>query len=268
MSFPCKSVFIRCNKQTKEQMLTKSEAIVLHSLKYGEGRIITDMYTREHGRLSFIVNVPRSERSKIKKQYLQPLTLLSIECDVRQQQQLQKLRDASLLTPLPLLYSDAKKLTIGLFVAEFLYHALRDEQRDVPLFDYVRSSIEWLDGAEKSFANFHLVFLMRLSRFLGFYPNLEDEGDYFDLRGATFCATPPLHPDFLMSQEASRIRQLMRMDYPTMHLFRLSRMERNRILELLLLYYRLHLPGFPVLQSVNVLKELFNNNSNDNHDTQ
>ena len=218
-------------------MLTKSEAIVLHSLKYGEGRIITDMYTREHGRLSFIVPAPRSERSKIKKQYLQPLTLLSIECDVRPLQQLQKLRDASLLTPLPSLYSDAKKLTIGLFVAEFLYHALRDEQHDAPLFNYVRNSIEWLDGAEKNFANFHLVFLMRLSRFLGFYPNLEEENDYFD--------------------QASRIRLLMRMDYPTMHLFRLSRTERNRILELLLLYYRLHLPSFPALRSLSVLQELY-----------
>ena len=238
-------------------MLTKSEAIVLHSLKYGEGRIITDMYTREHGRLSFIVSAPRSERSKIKKQYLQPLTLLSIECDVRPQQQLQKLRDASLLTPLPSLYSDAKKLTIGLFAAEFLYPAMKGEQRNVPLFDYVRSSIEWLDGAEKSFANFHLVFLMRLSRFLGFYPNLEEEDTYFDMRGATFCGTPPLHPDFLMPQEAGRIKLLMRMDYPTMHLFRLSRMERNRILELLLLYYRLHLPDFPELRSLSVLQELY-----------
>lgn len=238
-------------------MLTKSEAIVLHSLKYGEGRIITDMFTRECGRLSFIVSAPRSERSKIKKQYLQPLTLLSIECDVRTQQQLQKLRDASLLTPLPSLYSDAKKLTIGLFVSEFLYHALKGEQRNETLFDYIRSSIEWLDGAEKNFVNFHLVFLMRLSRFLGFYPYLEEESDYFDLRGATFCPAPPLHRDFLMPQEASRIRLLMRMDYPTMHLFRLSRGERNRILELLLLYYQLHLPSFPALRSVSVLQELY-----------
>ena len=75
--------------------------------------------------------------------------------------------------------------------------------------------------------------------------------------GATFCATPPLHSDFLMPQEAGRIRLLMRMDYPTMHLFRLSRMERNRILELLLLYYRLHLPSFPALRSLSVLQELY-----------
>ena len=98
---------------------------------------------------------------------------------------------------------------------------------------------------------------MRLSRFLGFWPNLEDAGDYFDLRAATFCAAPPLHRDFLMPQEAGRIRLLMRMDYPTMHLFRLSRQERSRILELLLLYYRLHLPAFPELRSLSVLRELY-----------
>ncbi len=237
---------------------TKTEAIVLHALKYGEGRIIVDMFCREHGRLSFIVPAPRSERSRIKKQYLQPLTLLSIACDVRPQQQLQKLRDASLLTPLPSLLADQHKLSIALFVSEFLYHALRDEQCNVPLFDYVSSSIEWLDGTTGTAANFHLVFLMRLSRFLGFWPNLNENGSYFDLRGASFCSAPPLHRDYLMPQEADHIRVLMRMDYPTMHLFRLSRAERSRILQLLLHYYRLHLPAFPELRSTQILHELYN----------
>ena len=80
---------------------------------------------------------------------------------------------------------------------------------------------------------------------------------FFDLRGAVFCTAPPLHRDYLLPQEASRIGLLMRMDYPTMHLFRLSRAERNRILEILLLYYRLHLPAFPELQSLSVLKEIY-----------
>lgn len=241
-------------------MLVKTEAIVLHALKYGEKQLIVDMFTREHGRLSFIVPLPRSERSRIKKQYVQPLTLLALEADVQPQVQLQKLRDASLLSPLPSLLTHTTKLSISLFLSEFLYHALKGEQRNDLLFDYVRQSIEWLDGVtdeQGGCANFHLVFLMRLSRFLGFWPNLEDAGDYFDLRAATFCAAPPLHRDFLMPQEAGRIRLLMRMDYPTMHLFRLSRQERSRILELLLLYYRLHLPAFPELRSLSVLRELY-----------
>ena len=238
-------------------MLIKTEAIVLHALKYGEGRIIVDMYTRTDGRLSFIVSAPRSERSRMKKQYLQPLTLLSLECDVRPLQQLHKVRDAVLLTPLPHLLADAKKLAISLFVSEFLYHALKGEQQNTPLFDYVKDSLEWLDSARTAYVNFHLVFLMRLSRFLGFWPNLDTEGEYFDLRGATFCQAPPLHHDFLMPAEATHISQLMRMDFATMHLFQLNRAQRNRILELLLHYYRLHQPDFPELRSIAVLKELY-----------
>ena len=231
--------------------IIKTEAIVLHSLKYGEGRIIVDIFSREQGRLSLIVSAPRSERSKIKKQYLQPLTLLMLECDVRPQAQLQKVREATLLTPLPSLFSDAKKLSIGLFVSEFLYHALKGEQRNVPLFDYVRSSIEWLDAASGPFANFHLVLLMRMARFLGFYPNMESEGDYFDLSEGTFGQR---RDDRIAG---TTVRQLMRMDYPTMHLFHLSRQERLQILQTLLHYYELHLPAFPELRSLSVLKELY-----------
>ena len=259
-------------------MNTKSEAIVLHTLRYGDSRLIVDMFTREHGRLSFAVPAPRSSRSKLKKQYFQPLTLLHIEADVRPTQQLHRLKDASLLTPLPSLLADAQKLAIGLFIAEFLYHALRQEQCNVPLFDYVRSSIEWLDSRRDRYANFHLVFLMHLSRFLGFFPNLtlpmskeqlvtsndgcpqgkkDDAGCYFDLRAATFCAAPPLHRDYLLPEEAARISTMMRMDYATMHLFRLSRQQRNRILDIIEQYYRLHLPSLPELRSLPVLRELF-----------
>lgn len=243
--------------------MTKTSAIVLRSLKYGDKRVIVDMFTRQHGRLSYIVPLPTSARSKIKKQYFQPLTLLNIEGKLRPQSQLQHLDDASLLVPLPSLLTVPTKLALGLFVAEFLCHALRDEQQNEPLFDYIQGSIEWLDAASQSYANFHLVFLMRLSRFLGFYPNLSHFSPltsqfYFDLRNATFCTEPPLHRDFLMPEEASRIKILMRMDFYTMHLYRLSRAERNRILEILLLYYRLHLPAIPELRSLSVLHELFN----------
>lgn len=49
----------------------------------------------------------------------------------------------------------------------------------------------------------------------------------------------------------------MRMDYPTMHLFHMSHTDRNRLLEVALVYYRLHLPDFPDLRSLSVLQELY-----------
>lgn len=250
-------------------MLSKTEAIVLHAIKYGDKKVIVDMFTRQHGRLSFVVTLPKTAQGKLKKQYFQPLTLLTIEADVRPQLQLQKLRDASILTPLPTLLSNPAKLSISLFLSEFLFHALKGEQQNAPLFDYVASGIQWLDESERGYANFHLTFLMHLSRFLGFYPNLEERGElrvesgesvqnlYFDLRAATFCGAPPLHRDFLMPDEAGMLRLMMRMDFATMHLFRLNREQRGRCIEVALQFYRLHLPDFPDLRSLDVLKELW-----------
>ena len=240
-------------------MLTKTQAVVLHSLKYGETRLIVDMYTRSHGRLSFVVPLPKTPKGKLKKQFFQPLTLLTIETDVRPRLQLQKLNSATILTPLISLQTHPSKLCITLFLAEFLYHALKGEQQNEPLFDYVISSLQWLDGCEGMVANFHLVFLMRLARFLGFYPNLDGYslGCYFDLRASTFCKEPPVHRDLLLPAEAEKVQLMMRMDYATMHVYQLSHHDRNRLLDIALTYYRIHLPAFPELRSLGVLQEMW-----------
>ena len=119
---------------------------MLHSLKYGETRLIVDMFTRSHGHLSFIVNIPKSSKSKFKKQFFQPLSLLEIETDIRPKLQLQKLADVRLSSPFSSIPFDAHKLAISLFLSEFLYHALRSEQRNEPLFDYIVNSLQWFDG--------------------------------------------------------------------------------------------------------------------------
>ena len=240
-------------------MLTKTQAIVLHAIKYGETRLIVDMFTKVFGRQAFIVSIPKTPKGKVKKQFFQPLTILEIETDIRPRQQLQKLHDVRLAAPFASIPFEPDKLAISLFVAEFLYYALRSEQRNELLYEYLENSIVWLDGQQSSFANFHLVFLLRLTRFLGFYPNLDDykDGDYFDLRESVFMSMPPVHRDFLHPEEAQKVQLMMRMDFPTMHLFRMSHQERNRLLEVSLKYYRLHLPDFPEMKSIVVLQALY-----------
>ena len=240
-------------------MLTKTQAIVLHAIKYGETRLIVDMFIKVFGRQAFIVSIPKTPKGKVKKQFFQPLTILEIETDIRPRQQLQKLHDVRLAAPFASIPFEPDKLAISLFVAEFLYYALRSEQRNELLYEYLENSIVWLDGQQSSFANFHLVFLLRLTRFLGFYPNLDDykDGDYFDLRESVFMPMPPVHRDFLHPEEAQKVQLMMRMDFPTMHLFRMSHQERNRLLEVSLKYYRLHLPDFPEMKSIEVLQALY-----------
>ena len=144
------------------------------------------------------------------------MTLLEVECDVRQNVQLQKLKDAHLLTAYTSIPYSPEKLALSLFIAEF-YHALRSEQQDnrsscLRLRPTCSGSTPW----EVGFANFHLTLLMRMSRFLGFYPNLDDyvDGCVFDLRTATFSLQVPTHRDFLDSHDSQLIHTLMRMDFP------------------------------------------------------
>ena len=80
---------------------------------------------------------------------------------------------------------------------------------------------------------------------------------FFDLREGRFCSVAPTHRDFLQPDEARLIHLMMRMDYPTMHLFRLSRTDRHRITNVLLQYYKQHLPDFPELKSLAVLQQLW-----------
>ena len=90
-------------------------------------------------------------------------------------------------------------------------------------------------------------------------PNVEDaqQGDYFDLRAACFVRQQPPHPDFLRPEDAALVPKLMRMRYDSMRFFKFAGKERSRLLEYINLYYRLHVPNFPELNSLAVLKEMF-----------
>ncbi len=240
-------------------MFQKNTGIVLHTIKYNDTSIIVDIYTKQNGRMSFLATIPRSKKAAVKTVLFQPLSVVEFETDYRPNVNLNRIREVKSILPFQSIPYHPYKSAIALFIAEFLYRALREEATNAPLFAYLHNSIEWLDACNKDFANFHLVFLMRLSRFLGLYPNIEDyhPGDYFDLINACFTSLPPMHHAFIRPDEAHSLLQLMRMNYETMHLFGMNRTERNRCLSIINDYYRLHLPDFPVLKSIEILQELF-----------
>ncbi len=240
-------------------MLIKTKAIVLHSFKFGESKMITDLLTESNGRLSCITHISGSAKAKVKKQFFQPLTILEMEIDMRRQKNLHTIKEARISVPFFSIPFDAYKLSIALFTAEFLSRATRYEQSDALLYKYVESSVRWLDGVSDRFSNFHLVFMMRMTRFAGFFPNLDDyvPNCCFDMRNGCFTPYPPPHKDFLGPEESMKIRLLMRMNYETMHLYAMSRTERNRCVDVILDFYRLHVPDFKEIKSLDVLKELF-----------
>ena len=240
-------------------MIIKTRAIVLHSFKFGENKIIVDLFTEEHGRVSFVTKISSSAKAKIKKQYFQPFSILDVEYDYRQKQGLQKFKYVGIAFPFVSVPFDQYKMVISLFLAEFTFYAIRGEQKNTPLFGYVMNSLKWLDSCSSGFSNFHLVYMIHLLKFIGFYPNLDDyeKGFYFDLRSGCYISMPPFHREYLSADDTSLLSTFCRMDYSNMHFFKMSHIDRNRLVDVVLSYYRLHVPKFPELKSYDVLKELY-----------
>ncbi len=239
--------------------MTRSRAIVLHIQRYNDEAMIADVLTEECGCVGMMVRVSRSRRAAVRHTLFRPLAVLEIVWDHRPHASLQRPRAAQTALPLSSVPYHPLKSAVALFLSEFLHHAVRTERDCREVFDYVARSVEWLDTCEEGFANFHLVFLLRLTRFLGIEPNTEGaaEGSYFDLRSSCFVPAQPLHADFLRPEDARLVPLLLRMSYGNMRVFRFSGTERSRLLSCLNTYYRLHLPGFPELRSLAVLREMF-----------
>lgn len=237
----------------------KTPALVLSTVNYGDRQLIVDLLTREAGRQSFIVRLSQSPHGRVHRRLFQPLTLLDADFTLRPNRTLQRFSEVRMARPWTSLTADPYKMPVVFFVAEFLRHATRDEQDVATLFDYVVDSVEWLDMASEGYANFHLVFMIRLSMFLGFFPNLEsyEPGACFDLRSGCFSTTVPPHPDYIQADEAEAMVGLMRLSFTTMRLFRMSREQRNRCVDVILEFYRLHIPAFPELKTLGVVRELF-----------
>lgn len=240
-------------------MPEKTLGVVLRALKYDDNSLIVDIYTATRGMVAFLVRLPKSRKAAVKGVFFRPLSVLELVFDYRQKSALQRVKDVRFAYTYRSLPYEPYKSAMALFLSEFLDRALKHESDNDPLFSYMLYSLQWLDASERAFSNFHLVFITRLTRFLGFYPNVEawHEGCFFDMVNACFVPARPFHHACLEPREAALIPLFMRMNYDSMRFFAMNRAERERYLEVLNEYYRLHLPEFPALKSPEVLKEVF-----------
>ena len=239
-------------------MIIDDEILIFHALRYSDDQLIVEGLARNYGRVSFMVRISHAPRAKVRHVIFQPMAVLEVQWEENPRAKLMRPIAARVSQPWSSLHTSPIKAAITLFLAEFLLQVCRNEQSGELFFDYLLHSLTWLDTAEEGFANFHLLFLMRLAQFLGIAPNTSDTGlPFFDLLAAEFVSRAPAHAYYIYGDEARAFEQLLRMNFSTMHLFQLTRTQRNRILELILTYYRLHIPSLPELKSWEVLREIF-----------
>lgn len=237
---------------------SSSRAIVIRTVKYGDNRLIVDFLTRSEGRLSVAVKASSRGKTGVVRQLFQPLNILDIEYSRTPRNDMARLVEAHIGETYCSLPFEGVKMSLAFFVAELLNYATRDLHADSRLYDFVERSLLWLDMAEGSVSNFHLMLMVHLMPFLGFQPDTEgySDGNLFDMREGAFCHTVPLHGDYLAPDEARKMLSLMRMSAHNMHLFRMTRDERNRATDLMLRFYGIHLPSFGEMKSLPVLRSL------------
>lgn len=240
-------------------MLYKTRAIVLHSMPYNDKYSIIYMYTEQFGRVSYMVSRSRSKRSTLSLSLFMPLSVLEMEVDHKNNREIHRIREAKACFPLLELSCNPVKNVLALFLAEVLFRVVKETESDPALFDFLYQSVRLLELARKGVANFHLVFLLRLLHYLGIFPNAESyrTGSYFDMLNAVFTDSVPMHKHFLDASESQVFTSLLRISFENMHAFAFSRKDRVRIVNVLIDYYRLHLPEFPELRSVAVMQSLF-----------
>lgn len=232
------------------------KAIVLTSTLYSDNSYMLNLFTDELGYV--VVSVKVGRRSKVRLSHIQPLTLLSVELYGRPSQQVMHITECVALAGCESLATNPAKILVSQFLAEFLNHTLRLYQKDASLFDFIFDSIKTYNSIERGQANFHLIFLVKMTHYLGFFPNLEglDNGVCFDLENGCFIRQLPLHNNYLQPNDTMAFVHLMRLDYNTMYLYDINRKQRNNILDYIVKYYKLHLAEFGDLKSLDILREI------------
>jgi DNA repair protein RecO (recombination protein O) len=240
-------------------MLITTPAIVISSVKFGEADLIVKCLTKAEGLKSYILKgILKSKKGKFRTAYFQPLTLLDISSNHKNKGTLEYLLDAKVSRPYNTLHNQVVKSSLVLFLSEVLKQCIVEEEKNEKLFDFLVKSFHWLDGNEQ-IANFHLLFLLKLSDFLGFYP---DESTLklpvFNLMDGIFQNEVTNIYCVETNSENPLFKRLFGINFDALKDLKPTKKEREACLQLLLLYFQLHLQGFKPPKSLSVLNQIFN----------
>ncbi|RVU00333.1 DNA repair protein RecO [Mucilaginibacter limnophilus] len=241
-------------------MVHKTRGIIFKTTDYSESSVIVQVFTEKFGMQSYIINGVKKPKAKIPRNMLQPLHLVDMVVyhkNAGSVQRISELKNSPVLQTIPY---DVIKSCIAIFLNEVLYKAVRQQSADEQLFDFVFNAIEWLDHQNDGLANFHLLFLLQLTRYLGFYPDKAGAKDaaYFDMKNGVFSNYKPDGVLYLSPPHTQNLIKLLQSGFGASAQIRLSNDERRYMINKLLEYYALHIEGFGSIRSHEVLEDVLN----------
>lgn len=236
-------------------MLVKTKAIVISSLRYQDKSLIVKCFTESDGLKSyFIRDAFNAKKNSQKIALFQPLNILEIEAQHKNKGSLEYFKEVRLAHPYYTLTTDITKTTIAIFLSEMLHHSIKEEEKNQSFYAFLETALLWLDSHEE-IVNFHLILMLEITKFLGFYPDTSlNSHEFFEMTEGVFTAYHSI--SCLTAGETVLLKRLMGLKLDnSIKSFHVS--ERQALLKILLDYYAFHLDGFKRPKSLEVLKEVF-----------
>lgn len=236
-------------------MVIQTKAIVLQALKYQDKSLIVRCLTKEVGVQSFFIrNAFSKGKSAAKIAYFQPLMLLDINFTFKNKGGMEYFKEVKVDQVYQSLYYDFSKNSIAIFVSEMLSMIVSEQERDEQFYDFIEAALLWLDTHEET-ANFHLLLLVELTKYIGFYPDSSAIAcHYFDLFEG--CFTNVHSASCLDGEETFLFKRLLELGFDSDQKIFSSR-DRKTLLAILMKYYEVHFTAFKKPKSLEVLKEVF-----------
>ena len=238
-------------------MQVNTKAIVISAVKYGDSSLIVKCYTQQDGLKSYLLQgILKRKKGKVNKSLFFPLSILQINASHNNKGSLNSISEARVLYPFLTLHVDLIKQSIVFFLSEFLSTILAEEEgENEVLFDFLENTIVWLDHHDYV-ANFHLVFLIQLTKCLGFYPDTthQEKGYFFDLSGGKYVIRNGAN--VIQGEMLTLFNNALNLKFDDLETKRFSKNQRGLVLDVLLKYYQLHLSYFRRPKSLDILSKI------------
>ncbi len=239
-------------------MIVSTKAIVFTSIKYSDSDLIVSCFTEKEGIKSYMLRgILKSKKGKLKTSYFQPLTQLELVAFHKNKGTLESIREAKVLYPYKTLHTEIVKSGMVLFLAEMLKNRIQEEESNKNLYEFLENAFIWLDN-HQDIANFHILFLLKLSSHLGFYPDSTNiDAQCFNLLDGCFEKNQ-MNKYSESGKVVTQFKAFFGINFDAISQIKLTKKERLDVLNLLLIYYQLHLQGYKKPKSLLVLNQLFN----------
>ncbi|WP_418602197.1 DNA repair protein RecO [Hwangdonia sp.] len=238
-------------------MLLSTNAIVLSKLKYRDNDLIVKCYTEQLGVVSFLLRgVFKSKKGSSKIAYFQLLSQLQMQIDYKENRSLQGIKEVKLHHLYTSLHANVYKSSIALFLAEVLANTLKEEEQNSNLFSYIETTLLWLD-AQTEYSNFHLLFLLNLTKYLGFYPEeIHSSYNYLNLLDGKF-ETKQYGKYTVSGENLTLLKTLLGTTFDGLSSVKINAKQRQSFLSMILLYFELHLGSFKTPKSLQIFNQVF-----------